>query len=398
MTRIRTLIVDDSAVIRRLLSNLLAEESEIEIVGCARDGVDALRKAATLAPDVIIMDVEMPTMTGLEALVELRKFDQETVVVMFSALTARGAEATLDALAAGADDYQTKPSRLSDLKELSPQIRSGLAAKIKALAQARRRPRRRTGFLPVTTTTATNEGKRKAETAKVGSRTQALQPVRSSPAEVVPLAMRCPSRVDVVVIGISTGGPAALGTLIPSIPSTFPVPIVIVQHMPPVFTTRLASRLDATSPLTVREADTTLRSIAAGEVWIAPGDYHIELRRQGASVGLVRHQGPKENFSRPAVDVLFRSAASVYGSHALALIMTGMGEDGLAGSKKIAEAGGQIITQNESTSIVWGMPGAVTRAGISEAILPLRELAAELDVRTILGRSLVAQRKGASSP
>ncbi len=185
------------------------------------------------------------------------------------------------------------------------------------------------------------------------------------------------SRVDVVAIGVSTGGPQALATLLPQIPASFPVPIVLVQHMPAMFTKLLAERLSTQTALQVSEG-VDGGMLTAGKAWIAPGDFHMTLARKGSSVCLRMHQGSPENSCRPAVDALFRSVAEVYGPHVLGVVLTGMGQDGLRGCEVIKESGGRIIVQDEASSIVWGMPGFVARAGLADAVLPLNRLAAEI--------------------
>jgi two-component system chemotaxis response regulator CheB len=193
------------------------------------------------------------------------------------------------------------------------------------------------------------------------------------------------ARVEVLVIGTSTGGPGALMDLIPQLPADFPVPILIVQHMPPVFTKLLADRLDATSRIAVGEAASS-QSISPGRAWVAPGDFHMEVRRDGEIVRILTNRSAPENSCRPAVDVLFRSVASVYGPSVLAVVMTGMGQDGLRGCREIQAAGGQIIVQDEASSVVWGMPGFVARAGLADQVLPLSRLGDEIIARVMRQR------------
>lgn len=409
MTPIKALVVDDSAVIRRLLVKILNSDPEIEVVGTAADGRLGLQRAAAHKPDVIVLDVEMPVMNGFEALTELRKTDQQTTVIMFSALTERGADATLDALGAGADDYETKPSKLRDPEELVERIRDGLIRKIKALVRTRAGVPAGAGRLgpspfdtmifrtvdPVSrpivdkpTTSLPRRVRRPSSSPVLAER----GPVRGKARPAGPGAMALAkqpalTRVDVLVIGVSTGGPAALKRLLPKLQADFPVPVVIVQHMPPVFTKRMAERLDRICPLHVQEVYEGAQ-VHKGQIWIAPGDYHIEVSRSAGGVVLKTNQEPKENYSRPAVDVLFRSVSAVYGRHILALMLTGMGEDGLRGCQGIAEHGGQVIAQDQDTSVVWGMPGAVAKAGLAEAVLPLDDIVSEITRRMGTGRNL----------
>lgn len=341
MRKIRVLVVDDSTVLRRLLADALASDPALEVVGTASNGRIALAKLGQLNPDVVTLDMEMPEMDGLETLVELRKTYPRLPVIMFSTLTARGATATFDALARGASDYVTKPANVGGVSEAQQNVRQQLIPKIK-------------GFCPWF--------------AEPG-RAAPPPPPKTSPGKARPRG----GRLELIVLGVSTGGPNALGSLMPQLPSTLRVPLVIVQHMPPLFTRHLAERLDAASPLRVVEA-------AAGDVlrpggaWIAPGDFHVTVRRAGTSLVIDTNQNPPENSCRPAVDVLFRSAAETCGSGVLGVVLTGMGQDGMRGCEFIHDAGGRVVVQDESTSVVWGMPGAVAQAGLADEILPLPEV------------------------
>jgi two-component system chemotaxis response regulator CheB len=276
-------------------------------------------------------------------------------VIMFSTLTERGATATLEALALGASDYVTKPSNSDSSAGAKEQVRLNLIPKIKSLGG------RRMGVV-------------RAE----------------KPAPVQRPARR---RIELVAIGTSTGGPNALAKVLPEIPANFPVPIVIVQHMPPLFTRFLADRLNNLSPLAVHEGAAG-KTLEPGHAWIAPGDHHMTLVKKGTSVLLDLNQGPPENSCRPAVDVLFRSVAQAFGPGVLAVVMTGMGADGLRGSKAIREAGGEVLIQDEETSVVWGMPGAVAAAGQADQIYPLDRIGPELVRRVTLSRS----QTGAAQP
>lgn len=397
MPTIKAIVVDDSVVIRKLLSRILDSDSEIEVVATAANGLLGLCEIAKFKPDVVVLDVEMPVMNGLETLRELRKTDRDTTIIMFSAHTARGADATFDALNAGADDYEMKPSTLDNSPESRLAVNSGLVRKIKLILSAKNKVRQMTQLGP------SPFGNPMKKTATIDSlptidnlpnfsasrplkrtlKTKKAKPVRTSPPQTWSHGLS--HEVEIVVIGVSTGGPEALRSVIPQIPANFPVPILIVQHMPAIFTERMAKRLDSLSPLTVREASDSA-IVKPGVVWIAAGDYHMEILRREGQVVLRTHQGPKENFCRPSVDVLFRSAAREFGSHVLATVMTGMGEDGLIGCQCIADNGGQIITQDQASSVVWGMPGAVTKAGLSDAVLPLNSIQSEILKRASAGR------------
>ncbi|MBL4636773.1 MAG: chemotaxis response regulator protein-glutamate methylesterase [Kofleriaceae bacterium] len=390
MPPIKAIVVDDSIVIRNLLSKILNADQDIDVVATAANGSIALRKIEQFKPDVIVLDVEMPVMNGLETLRNIRAQDRKTIVVMFSALTAKGADATFDALNAGADDYEAKPSNLRNFTEAEKLITDGLVRKIKCLAKAREGKGRDLPKIGPSPFRMPGQARKKSTSLDsketTNSTKKAPKKTRLAPLSAVRVRTDKPAKVELVVIGVSTGGPEALRNLIPELPKNFPVPILVVQHMPAIFTKRMAERLDSLSPLTVREAyDSAV--IKAGEVWIAAGDYHLEIRKRVGGHILRTHQGPKENFSRPAVDVLFRSAAELFGANVLATILTGMGEDGLIGCHLISQAGGQIISQDQATSVVWGMPGAVCKANLSEAILPLKQISSEIIQRTNTSRS-----------
>ena len=352
MRRIRVLIVDDSVVIRKVLREALSSDQEVEIAGVAANGQIALAMIEQVNPDLITLDVEMPVMDGLETLRQLRERAPQVPVIMFSTLTQRGALATLDALALGARDYVTKPEGNSIGNSLV-KIRADLLPKVKALC----------GVRPA------SHGEVKREASRVAP----VKPARRPPIHPI---------IDVVAIGTSTGGPNALAKVIPCISAGFPVPVVVVQHMPPTFTRFLAQRLSVTSQIPVEECHGN-EFLEPGCVWIAPGDYHMVLRRQGARIQLITNQGAAENSCRPSVDVLFRSVADVYGSGVLAVVMTGMGQDGLRGAEKIHDAGGQILVQDEESSVVWGMPGFIAQAGLADAVLPLEQIGPHL-VRKVL--------------
>ncbi len=356
MQPVRVLIVDDSAVTRKVVSHLLASDPGIVIAGTAADGIHALARIPEVKPDLVTLDIEMPGMDGLETLVEIRKLHPKLPVIMFSALTERGATATLNALARGASDYVTKPSQ-SGSSEFSPErVREELIRKIKSLCAARA-PRPRPGASPV-------------------------------------LAPRQPQgRIDVVAIGTSTGGPNALTALLPQFPADFPVPIVIVQHMPALFTRLLADRLNVLARLQVQEGKEG-QKLQPGEVWIAPGDFHMTVARKGTDFVLGINQNPQENSCRPAVDVLFRSVAQSYGANVLAVVLTGMGADGTRGSAAIREAGGDVIVQDEASSVVWGMPGNIVAARLTDRIYPLDGIGPEVVRRVTMRRALA----GAARP
>lgn len=365
MPKIRILVVDDSVVVRRMVSDALAADPQLEIAGTAANGKIALAKIPQVNPDVIILDVEMPELDGITTLVEIRKSLPALPVIMYSTLTQRGAEATLEALSKGATDYVTKPSNVGNASQGLECIRTQLIPKIKALCGRVSGP-----SLPLPLTATAN---------------------LKSPLPRLPFP-RFNDRIDVVAIGVSTGGPNALASLMPTFPRDFPVPVVIVQHMPPVFTRLLAERLAAKSQIGVKEGYPGA-VLEPGSAWLAPGDYHMVVESSHHQVTLGTHQGPPENSCRPAVDVLFRSVGEIYKSHTLAVEMTGMGQDGLRGCERIRELGGQVLAQDQASSVVWGMPGFVANAGLADKVLPLDQLGAEIIRRVRNGRGSFGEFK-----
>jgi two-component system chemotaxis response regulator CheB len=308
---------------------------------------------------------------------------------MFSTLTSRGAATTIEALSAGASDYLTKPEGASSLQESMERLRLDLVPRVKALARVRK-PQGAPPSAPVapaariSTTTATRETRPPAmnpasalSTAPHVARPP-LPTYRPTEIKEWPESGRGLSRpADLLVIGVSTGGPNALARLMPNLPATLSVPVLIVQHMPPLFTRMLAERLDASCPLKVREAEAGA-PLLPGEVWVARGDWHMEVARQGTRLILREHQGPPVNSCRPAVDILFESAMKACGGSVVSVVLTGMGQDGMKGARAIREAGGLVLAQDEDSSVVWGMPGAVAMAGIADAVLPLDAMAARV--------------------
>jgi two-component system chemotaxis response regulator CheB len=365
MPPIRVLVVDDSSVIRRLVTALLSEDPDIEVVGFAVNGKRALEKVRELEPDAVTLDVEMPEMDGVTTVRHLRKTHPRLPVVMFSTLTERGASATLDALSAGASDYVTKPANVGSVAESMDHIRHQLIPKIKGLCAARRRDQ---------------ISRERAATSTDRRPATQVEPIPTPRAGTTPTGP-----ISVLAIASSTGGPDALSAIIPLLPADFPVPVVIVQHMPPVFTKLFAQRLDSKSNLTVCEAAGG-ESIRAGHVYVAPGDRHMVVAGTAGAYRTKLTDAPQENFCRPAADVLFRSVAASFGGSTLAMVLTGMGHDGTAGVEQIAAAGGRVIVQDEQSSVVWGMPGAVVRAGIPAQQYPLDKLAANI-LRIIAGAS-----------
>jgi two-component system chemotaxis response regulator CheB len=353
MEPIRVLVVDDSFVVRRIVTEELEKQPDMAVAGTAATGKLALAQLTALNPDLVILDIEMPEMDGLTALTQLRRSHPQTPVIMFSSQTELGAAATLEALSRGASDFFAKPGGAGGLDASRLLLRNELIPAIRALCK--------------------RESKRTAVVEK--------SPVTPP----VPVTQSAPARIDLLAIGASTGGPNALAELFAALPAELPVPIVVVQHMPPMFTQMLAERLTKNSLIPTVEA-TSGMDLAAGKAWIAPGDYHLTLVREGVRVRTKIQQDPPENACRPAVDPLLRSVASLYGAHSLTVILTGMGQDGLRGCEAVRSAGGQILAQDEASSVVWGMPGFVARAGLADKVLPLALMAREIVRRMRTGR------------
>jgi len=343
----RVFLVDDAVVVRSTLSLAISRDRDLEVAGTAVNGRVALAKFPSLKPDLVLLDIEMPDMDGLETVRELRKIDSRVPIIMFSSLTERGAAITLEALSLGATDYVAKPSNV-DRNATLDAIARELIPKIRALC---RLPRSQGSDWVTKSTVPT--------------------PVPVSPVR------RPGGPVQLVAIGSSTGGPDALAKVLPLLPPNLKVPVVIAQHMPPIFTAMLAMRLSAKSAVPVRECVSGER-LAAGCAIIAPGDFHMEVAEENGTVCLRTHQGPKENYCRPSVDVLFRSIARIYGPRTLAVVLTGMGQDGLKGCEILRGLGARIFVQDEASSVVWGMPGFVARGGFADKILPLDQIAAEI--------------------
>jgi two-component system, chemotaxis family, protein-glutamate methylesterase/glutaminase len=373
MAKIRVLVVDDAVVIRRMVSGELSNDPALEVVGTAANGRIALTMMNQVSPDVVILDVEMPELDGLGTLKELRKTWPRVPVIMFSALTERGAEATLDALALGATAYFTKPAKTGETEAALAIIRERLAPMVKAIGT---RALEQKGA-----TTAAGQsmlaGSASVPGAPIPAAGEAHPTAGGATGTQPPHVRRATVPVEVLAIGTSTGGPNALADLFEALPGQLTVPILIVQHMPPMFTRLLAERLTAKYAIPVKEAVPGTK-LEPGVAWIAPGDYHMTVSREGLQASLRLNQDPPENSCRPAVDVLLRSVAKTYGPATLAVILTGMGQDGLRGCEAVREAGGQILVQDEATSVVWGMPGHVARAGLADRVLPLAAIADEI--------------------
>lgn len=349
---LQILVVDDSPVARHLLARAIQEDPDLALAGAAANGREALDLLPTAQPDAVVLDLEMPVMDGLTTLRQLRVIHPRLPVVVFSSLTHRGAAATLEAISLGADGFALKPTGPSAASAIS----SELLPLVKELA-GRGRPRPELGPQLRATGTAL---------------------ARPDPNVGVP-AHRTPPRVAVpaVLVGVSTGGPRLLTSMLAALPGDLAAPILVVQHMPEMFTSLLANRLDAACALHVVEADPGVRPLP-GNVYIAPGGHHLGVRRSSGQVRLQVHDDPPENSCRPAVDVLFREAAAAYGPGLLALVLTGMGQDGTAGARAVRQAGGTVVVEDPSTAVVGSMPASVIAAGLADRILPAEQLSGEI--------------------
>ena len=348
---LKIIIVDDSAVVRGMVARWLEPEPDMVLAGLATDGEKGIEKVREVQPDLLILDVEMPNMGGLEALPKMLAAKPGLKILMASNLTTRGADVTLRALELGAADYIPKPdsSRLGGAES----FRSEMLAKIRALCGRRQMPPTAAhGHVPLTPFTAVP------------------RPV------VVPITPNLrprslgPKRIDVLVVGASTGGPPALRNFLLGLGPDWKLPVLIVQHMPATFTAILAEHLDKVLPQKVQEAKDGM-AIESRNVYIAPGDFHMTVVDDPICKHIRLDQSPQVNWCRPAVDPLFRSAAEVYGHHALGVVLTGMGHDGRDGAQALVDAGASVMAQDEASSVVWGMPGAVAEAGLAEIIKPI---------------------------
>ncbi len=345
--RPRILVVDDSVVARRVITDILSSEEALEVAGTAANGRIALAKIPLLKPDIITLDVDMPELNGIEVLREVRSLHPNIKVIMVSSLTERGAKVTVDSLIMGASDYVSKAARSESPAQAREYLRQQLIPKVMALI-----PRAR----------------RRAKPVRVARKPDAKPRV--------PRLIE-PKPIEVVVIGASTGGPNALASLLKPFPERFDVPILIVQHMPENFTQYLATRLDTKSAIRVVEGEEGMQ-LQPGQAYVAPGNQHMEVVRNEGIYELVMSQGPFVNSCRPSVDVLFKSVAGAYGGAALCVVLTGMGQDGLHGCRRLTSMGASVVVQDQATSVVWGMPGHVAEADLADAILPIDEIGDEV--------------------
>jgi two-component system chemotaxis response regulator CheB len=342
------MVVDDSAVVRGLVSRWVDEDPGLETVGRFANGQLALGGIVDAAPDVVILDIEMPVMDGMTALPELLKLKPDVKIIIASTLTRKNAEISLKALHLGATDYIPKPETNRGVTT-SQEFRNELLRKVKAMVPGK--------------------GGKTARKRTVPAPSGAAAPATSE----APYELRAFSTVKprILAIGSSTGGPQALAKVIEALaPVTAGIPVVITQHMPPTFTAILAEHLARASGRTAKEGEEG-ESVVPGTIYVAPGGLHMALIQKDGGPVLHVYDGPMVNYCKPAVDPLFESVVKIYGRSVLALVLTGMGHDGAEGAKMIADAGGSVIAQDEATSVVWGMPGAAAEAGACAAILPL---------------------------
>ncbi|MCX6604955.1 MAG: chemotaxis response regulator protein-glutamate methylesterase [Acidobacteria bacterium] len=351
------LVVDDSVVMRQLLVRLIGDEPDFEVAGIAADGRTALAKVESCAPGIVTLDVEMPGMGGLDVLSAICHLHPGLPVVMLSSATQTGAVQTVEALSRGAVGCCPKPTGATGAAATLEILRGQLLPLLRSLGRPGPAPRSTPVGVPRVTGML---------------QTAPLPPRRPAP--------------RLVLIGSSTGGPHALHQILPRLPATLPVPVVVVQHMPALFTAPLANRLNETCALAVREA-VDGEPLMNGTVYLAPGGRHLKLVPTPSGIRIRLDDGPPENSCRPAVDVLFRSAAPLFGPAVLGVILTGMGQDGLLGATELDRAGVELLVQDQASSVVWGMPGAIVRSGLPHSIVPLAGLAEAIADRLRVGCS-----------
>jgi two-component system chemotaxis response regulator CheB len=348
---VKVMVVDDSAVIRGIVSRWIEADSEMTVVAMAVNGQEAIDRARIAKPDVIVLDIEMPIMDGISALPHLLRVSPSTKIIMASTLTRRNAEISLKALSLGATDYVPKPTSLGG-GTAAEEFRRELLTRIVGIGRK-----------------------------KVGTNRPAM-PSLSIGGSAGPISLRKASLIppQILAIGSSTGGPQALVQVMSAISTNLNVPVLITQHMPATFTAILAESLSRSSGLKCVEAANGMR-LENGHVYVAPGDFHMTIKGKGGPIEL--NQAAPENFCRPAVDPMFRSVSAAYGAATLAVVLTGMGADGRDGARVVASGNGTILAQDEASSVVWGMPGAVAHAGYASAVIPLHSIGPE--VRKYLG-------------
>ncbi len=369
---VRIMLVDDSVVVRGLIGRWVDEDPDLAVVSSHRNGKLAVNDIERSDPDVVVLDIEMPEMDGMTALPLMLKKKPGLVVIMASTLTRRNAEIAIRALSLGAQDYVPKPETNSGVTT-SLDFRRELINKIKNLGKSGR-ARRGAGRPAAPQRPSLRAQGRPTPTGRsTPAIAAAATPSPTGGHEQDGIKLRAYSRhpVRVLAVGTSTGGPQALAKLVSQIgPSLKRVPVLVTQHMPPTFTAILAEHLSKASSCPAREGEDG-EALQAGRIYVAPGGKHMLIEKSGGGAVIRLDDGPQVNFCKPAVDPLFDSVAATYGASSLALVLTGMGNDGANGARKIAEAGGSVIAQDEKTSVVWGMPGAAAHAGVCSDVLPL---------------------------
>nr|WP_236024702.1 chemotaxis response regulator protein-glutamate methylesterase [Arenibaculum pallidiluteum] len=352
----RVMVVDDSAVIRGLLTRALEGDADLRVVSSVGDGQMAVNALQRQPVDVIVLDIEMPVMDGLTAIPKLLAVDPHVKIIMASTLTLRGAEVSMKAMQLGAADYIPKPTSTREISGADV-FREELKQKVRALGLAARRG-------------GTRRTDPRGERAPLPAPT-IRRPVTHAP--VVLRSMPVGLHPDIVAIGSSTGGPQALFEVLSHLRGGISQPILITQHMPATFTTILAEHITRQCGIPCAEAKDG-EALQGGRIYLAPGDFHMVLAQRGAGTVVTINKEPPENFCRPAVDPMMRSIVRIFGRRVLAVILTGMGQDGMRGCQEVAAAGGLVLAQDEASSVVWGMPGAVAHAGVCNAVLPLKEV------------------------
>jgi two-component system chemotaxis response regulator CheB len=361
---LRVMVVDDSVVIRGLISRWIESEPDMVVAGSLRTGLDAVNQVERLAPDIAVLDIEMPDLDGISALPKLLQKKSNLIVIMASTLTRRNAEISLKALALGASDYVPKPESTRE-PGAAETFRRDLVERIRHLGARLRRTPGGIASPPLSPVLDRDKEPTPKPTVAGGAAPIALRPFGTQ----LPKAL---------LIGSSTGGPQALMTLIAEVgPVIDRVPVLITQHMPPTFTTILAEHLARASRRPAREG-VNGELVLPGRIYLAPGGRHMRVVRHGADAVIALDDGPPVNFCKPAVDPLFMSAIDIWQGALLAVVLTGMGSDGTRGGKAIIAAGGSVVAQDEASSVVWGMPGSAAHAGICSAVLPLVQIAPRL--------------------
>lgn len=358
LNAINVMLVDDSAVIRGGLTRILEADPSVKIVASKANGLQAVESVEEIQPDLILLDIEMPVMDGLTALPKLLSKSPKSKIIIVSTLTEKGAAISMKALSLGALDCFVKPQ--SGAGTLGSDFQRDLLSRIKALAPAHKQA-------SAMKTSPDNSGSTPVKTENI-----IPDPTNKAPVALYDKNTLYQGRPHLVMIGSSTGGPQALAKVAPYLRG-LSAPVIITQHMPATFTKILAEHLHQQTGCPVYEGSDGL-VVEAGNIYLAPGDYHMLLKKDGPQVKIKLDDGPQVNFCKPAVDPMFNSAIEIYGEKILAVMLTGMGQDGLDSSQNLVKRGGYLIAQNEETSVVWGMPGAVARAGICAEVLPIDQI------------------------